>query len=32
MPCIVGVILGNGGAFALGMGDGVVEEQFVIFT
>jgi hypothetical protein len=30
--CIVGVILGNGGAFVLGMGDAVVDEQIVTFA
>jgi hypothetical protein len=30
--CIVGVILGNGGAFVLGVGDAVVEEQIITFT
>jgi hypothetical protein len=32
MLCIVGVILGNGGAFILGMGNAVVEEQIVTFV
>jgi hypothetical protein len=27
--CIVGVALGNGGAFVLGMSDAVVEEQMM---
>jgi hypothetical protein len=31
-PCIVGVTLGNGGAFILGVGDAVVEEQIVTFA
>jgi hypothetical protein len=30
--CIVGVILGNGSAFILGMGDAVVKEQIVTFA
>jgi hypothetical protein len=29
MLCIVGVTLGNGGVFILGLGDAVVEEQIV---
>ncbi len=29
---IVGVILGDGGAFVLGMGNAVVEEQIVTFA
>ncbi len=32
MPCIVGVVLGNGGAFVLSMGDAVVKEQIVTFS
>ena len=32
MPCIVGVALGNGSAFILGMSDAVVEEQIVTFV
>jgi hypothetical protein len=32
MPCIVGVTLGDGGAFILGVGDAVVEEQIVTFA
>ncbi len=31
-PCIVGVALGNGGAFILSVGDDVVKEQIVAFT
>jgi hypothetical protein len=27
--CIIGVILGNGGAFVLGVGDDVVKEQII---
>jgi hypothetical protein len=30
--CIVGVILGNGYAFILGLGDAVVKEQIVTFV
>jgi hypothetical protein len=30
--CIVGVILGNGCAFILGLGDAVVKEQIVTFV
>ncbi len=30
--CIVGVILGNGCAFILGLGDAVVKEQIVTFA
>ncbi len=30
--CIVGVILGDGCAFILGLGDAVVKEQIVTFT
>jgi hypothetical protein len=29
MLCIVGVILGNGGAFDLGVGDAIVKEQII---
>ncbi len=29
MHCIVGVTLGNGGTFVLGVSDAVVEEQVV---
>ncbi len=32
MPCIVGVALGDGGKFVLGMGDAVVKEQIVTFV
>jgi hypothetical protein len=32
MLCIVGVILGNGHAFVLGMGDAVVKEQINTFA
>jgi hypothetical protein len=32
MMCIVGVTLGNGGAFVLGVGDAVVKEQIVTFA
>ncbi len=32
MLCINGVILGDGGAFALGVGDAVVKEQIVTFA
>ncbi len=31
-PCIVGVVLGNGSAFVLGVGDAVVEEQIITFV
>jgi hypothetical protein len=30
--CIVGVALGNGSAFVLGVSDAVVEEQIVTFA
>ncbi len=30
--CIVGVVLGNGCAFILGLGDAVVKEQIATFT
>ncbi len=30
--CIVGVVLGNGCAFILGLGDAVVKEQIVTFA
>ncbi len=30
--CIAGVILGNGYAFILGLGDAVVKEQIVTFV
>ncbi len=30
--CIVGVILGDGCAFILGLGDAVVKEQIVTFA
>ncbi len=30
--CIVGVILGNGCAFILGLGDAVVKEQIITFA
>ncbi len=32
MLCIVGVVLGNGCAFILGLGDAVVKEQIVTFA
>jgi hypothetical protein len=32
MLCIVGVALGNGDAFILGMSDAVVEEQVITFV
>ncbi len=32
MLCIVGVFLGNGYAFILGVGDTVVKEQIVTFA
>jgi hypothetical protein len=32
MLCIVGVILGDGGAFVLGVSDAVFEEQIVTFA
>jgi hypothetical protein len=32
MVFIVGVVLGNGGAFVLGVGNAVVEEQIITFT
>ena len=32
MLCIVGVSLGNGGVFILGMGDAVFKEQIIIFA
>jgi hypothetical protein len=32
MLCIVGVFLGNGGAFILGLGDFVVKEQTITFA
>ncbi len=30
--CIVGVVLGNGGAFVLGVGNAVVKEQIVTLS
>ncbi len=30
--CIVDVVLGNGSAFVLGMGDAVVKEQTITFA
>jgi hypothetical protein len=30
--CIVGVILGDGGAFILGVSDAVVKEQIITFA
>jgi hypothetical protein len=32
MPCIVGVTLGNGGAFVLSVSDAVVKEQITTFV
>ncbi len=32
MLYIVGVSVGNGGAFVLGVGDAVVKEQIVLFV
>ena len=30
--CTVGIVLGNGWAFILGLGDAVVKEQIIIFA
>jgi hypothetical protein len=31
-PCIVGVVLGNGSAFFLSVGDAVVKEQIITYA
>jgi hypothetical protein len=32
MLCIVGVVIGNGSAFVLGVGDAVLKEQILTFA